>query len=91
MPPSSEFFTWIKRREPDFGTSLKGKWNKFDFTEEESYNSSELIYLRREIRCFMVQSDTVQGIQISLNRLMPYCGFVKIIDVLNVENVKETE
>jgi len=87
LPPFGDDFKWIKDREPEFDIPQKGMWTKYEFSEDESYNSLLLVLLRQEIRRFMIRRDTIQGIQISLNRQMPYDRFVRIIDMLDLENV----
>jgi hypothetical protein len=66
---------------------LSGKWKRFSFSEDDSFNRSQLANLRQEVKLFMKRVDTIQGIQIMLNRQMTYNRFITIVDMLNMENV----
>jgi hypothetical protein len=87
LHPFLECIGNMKKDKSDLDIPPYGNWKRYDFTEDESSNSLKFIDLRQEIKHFKARRDTVKGIQITLSRSMPYDRFVKIIDMLNLEDV----
>jgi hypothetical protein len=89
MPPSGDYFKIQKRIYPNLDVPPSGNWKIFSFSGDVASNELRLAELQQEVKRFMKQGDTIQGIQIILSRQMTYNMFVKTIDMLNLENVTQ--
>lgn len=75
------------KKDYDIDIPPDGHWNIFAFTNNEYNNSLTFKNLCYAVKLFNDCRDTVSGIEIKLNRKMPYNRFIQIIDMLGVENI----
>jgi hypothetical protein len=85
--PPPDFWNWVKKQGFDIDVPPKGKWKQFEFGANDVDNVPVFTRLHKEIQNFISLRDTLHGTHIRLDRKMPYYRFIKILDMLQIENV----
>jgi hypothetical protein len=82
-----DYYSSYYKHMVDFDIPPNGKWDVFRFTINETTNEKVLNELHKRIVMFRTQRDTLCGIEIRMEKRMSYNRFIKIIEILNMEEI----
>jgi hypothetical protein len=87
LPPRDLYGYLNERYEKSYNLSNRNNFTYFQFTGDEFVDSIKLLFFRDNIRAFAFRMGTANGVHVNFQRQAHYKTFVRVIDLLNVENI----
>ena len=78
--------TWTTSLRYREAIASNGSWHLFEFTGNEYLDSSVFVASENAVRAHVAQNDTINGIRIHFARTARYSDFVRVLDMLDMQN-----